>query len=544
MLRAIPSDEPSTSVEVKKVEDAQRADEIPKEAGVSVEFESILYPGHMKSGKEPRDAPEFFHDLNLDQIVQSITAEWQEYDLGPFFYFKLDDLATITYRQEIMKDLQSESLMQAVRAFGQKMRSVRELLTQMGKLHYRYEKERWFVRAVQAYGLAVEEFARALSTLEFCSDGMRTFHEYLAGYAVSDAYRSLVVEAGEVIKGLSAIQYTLLIRGLTVTVRNYDAEPDYSAEVEHTFEKFRRGAVKDYRAKFSSWVGLNHIEAQVLDQVALLNPAAFGALDGFWSGHQDYLDPVLSRFDREIHFYVSYLSYIARFRQAGLSLCYPSLSRDNEIVSRESFDLALAGKLIKEQKQIVCNDFELHGSERVLVVSGPNNGGKTTLARTFGQLHYLACLGCQVPGTEAKLLFFDRLFTHFERAEDIRNLRGKLQDDLVRIHRILQNATPDSLVIMNEIFSSTTLKDAVYLGRKVFESISRLDLVAVCVTFLDELAAFDFKTVSMVSTVDPDDVSIRTYKLERRPADGLSYALAIAQKYGVTFERLKKRVMP
>lgn len=86
-----------------------------------------------------------------------------------------------------------------------------------------------------------------------------------------------------------------------------------------------------------------------------------------------------------------------------------------------------------------------------------------------------------MPGREARTHLLDRLFTHFEKEEDLQDLRGKLEDDLVRIHEILQLATPRSIVIMNEVFTSTTVADALFLGTKTIEQLMQLNALCVYV---------------------------------------------------------------
>jgi DNA mismatch repair protein MutS len=414
------------------------------------------------------------------------------------------------------------------------MRTVRKQLAQADKLHYIYQQERWFLDAVAGYCNAVTALLHDLSLVDLQARGWLAFRAYVTDYVHSSRFTSLLTETQQLQGDLSTVKYCLRIKGSAITVRTYEGEADYSTQVEDTFAKFKQGSVKDYLVRFADWPDMNHIEAYILDYVAKLHPDVFSRLD-----------ETIVIFDREIQFYLAYLEYIARLKRAGLPFCYPRVSpTSKEVSTEEAFDLALANKLIQEHVPIVCNDFFLQGQERVFVVTGPNQGGKTTFARTFGQVHYLASIGCPVPGRHAQLFLFDRLFTHFEKEETIANLRGKLQDDLFRMHQTLRQATPNSLIIMNEVFNSTTFQDALFLSKEIMEKILQLDALGVCVTFLDELTTLSEKTVSMTSTVVPDHPAVRTYKIVRKPADGLAYAIAIAEKYRLTYESLKERLTP
>jgi hypothetical protein len=509
-------------------------------------FRSILFDEpKISTAVDGQEAPECFADLNLDQIVASITAGREEYNLKPFFYVPLGRVEAIHYRHDILRDLEKQALLEHIRSFAQKMRAMREHLAQADKLHYPCQKQRWFLESADVYCNAVGCLAHDLTLVDLRSRGFLALGEYLTRYTKSPAFASLVAETQKLKADLSGVRYCLHIKGKRIRVGRYDSEPDYGADVLRTFEKFKQGAAKEHRFGFDSGPDMNHVEAAVLDLVARLYPQVFSSLDQYCRRHHDYLDEVLGDFDREVQFYVACIEHVERFKPAGLPFCYPTVGdRSKEVCGREVFDLALADKLAQEGTPVVTNDFYLKDPERVFVVSGANQGGKTTFARTFGQLHWLAGLGCPVPGREAGLFLCDGLFTHFEREEDLRNLSGKLEDDLLRIQRILERATPNSILIMNECFSSTTLSDALFLSKQLMERIIQRDMLCVSVTFLDELASLSDSSVSMVATVDPRAPALRTFKIIRQPADGLAYATAIAERYRLTYESVKERIAP
>lgn len=507
-------------------------------------FRSVLFPGvsgDIRTGAV--EAPDFFTDLNLDQTIAAITAGREEYDLRPLFHTTLREPDAVHYRQEVMQDVERPSVSEPIRSFAAKMQTVRKCIAEVDKAHYRLQGGRWFLDAVLTYCDAIDDLQQNLSSLALNSTGMSAFGDYLTEYAASDPFQSLFAEARRLQRDLAKIRYCINIKGSRVIVRKYGGEDDYSTEIKDVFARFRNRAVKSRLVEHARTLDMNHIEARILELVALLYQDVFASLDNFCERGQNFIDQTMKSFDREIQFYISYLEYTASCRRAGLSFCYPEVSDvGKDVFDRDGFDLALAYKLVSAGSPVVTNSFHLSGPERTIVVSGPNQGGKTTFARTFGQLHYLAGLGLPVPGTAARLFLFDRLFTHFERGESPCDLRGKLQDDLIRIHTIIRAATSSSIIVVNEIFSSTTLNDAVLLGKEIVRRIAGLDCLCICVTFLDELASLNEKTVSMVSTVVPENPAQRTFKLVRKPADGRAYAIAIAAKYRLTYDCLRERL--
>jgi len=510
---------------------------------------SILFEREESGAHEAQSEPRCFHDLHLDQIVSAITTGREAYRLEPFFRTPLQEVRSITYRHEVFRDLENVTLWAHIASFASSMRAVREALAHSEKAYYPLQKQRWFLDSVSVYCEALAELLWRLSEARPRSGGLLAFGEYLGEYLGSSSFVSMRTEAQRLSAALAAVDYDLFIEGSRIELRPHESAPDYGAEVSRTFAKFAQRAAHAHEFRFHHHPEMNHVEAAILDRVALLFPRPFADLAAFWKYHDAAFDPVIQRFDREVQFYCAYREYMTRMHSAGGGFCYPEMTeRSKEVRAEAMFDLALAGVLGMGSPQrpggkvLITNDFHLEGAERVLVVTGANQGGKTTFARAFGQLHYLAALGCPIPARAARLLLFDELYTHFEREESAESLVGKLEDELLRMREVLQAATPRSILIMNETFGSTTLEDARFLGKAVLREIIAKDMLCVCVTFVDELASFDAATVSMVAGVDPNDPAVRTFRIMRELANGVAYALAIARKYGLTGEQVRARI--
>ncbi len=511
-------------------------------------FVSILYPSEESRGVTLRtEEPAFFRDLHLSELISRIAKIRDGADLSAYYYTMCADPEVIRYRQDILKDLEEPSFNKAVSDFTRQVFRVRQFLKSFHEEHFRPEslsghplEQGKFLNTAVRYCGAISEMCRFFADVPPRSEGFRRFSVFLRKYTETERYRRFSEITASLRKAMDGVDYCLQIRGNTVRVEKYAGQEDYSASITALFEKFRQGDVKNYRHRLNPGPYNDETEEGILNLLAGLYPREFKTLDTFCREWFDFDEPLLLDFSNEVQFYLRWLEFIHPLEQCRLHFCLPVIRTDKRhLSSAAGFDLALADQIFG---RTVPNDFELDAPERLIVITGPNQGGKTTFTRAFGQMHYLAAIGLSVPGKHAELFLCSKILTHFEREEDLSSENGKLRDDLIRLRSLLDQADEASLVLINEIFASTTTDDALELGNLMMRELIRSGSLGIIVTFLDELATFSPETVSMMSLVTEDDSRTRTFKVRRKAPDGLAYALQIAARHGLTEAQLKGRL--
>lgn len=514
-------------------------------------YYSCLFPSREQVPKEfTSQMPAFFKDLNLDQITLCAMEDYQKFDIAKHYYTILCDEETILYRQDAMRELEREEVLTAAKQLCEIVVAVSRLLPKLetslqgqGPMENNSMTKGSFLNAAVKYIVALQNFAEKAKELDMRSAALHGFAEYLEQLFQTPNWKEFLEHTSRVRKAFDEANYCLLIKNTTIRLRKYEGQEAEGEYVRHLFDKFAQGATQEYGHKPNENAIAYHVESAILELLAKMYPDEFKDLSALCRNHSHFLDETVERFALEMQFYFSYIDYIAPIRRSGMLFCYPKFVPHAERVEAvECFDLALAHNRLADMQMPVTNGFYLDAPERIIVVTGPNQGGKTTFARSVGQLVLLSRIGLCVPGTSAALWPITSVFTHFEKEENVENGAGKLMDDLVRIKPMLEQADENSLLIVNEIFASTTLDDATAISRRVMKKLVDIGAMAVWVTFIDEMASFGPETVSMMSTVESDCEEVRTFHIERREADGLAHAMYIARKHGLTYEQLKGRL--
>jgi DNA mismatch repair ATPase MutS len=263
----------------------------------------------------------------------------------------------------------------------------------------------------------------------------------------------------------------------------------------------------------------------------------------------------------ELAFYLGAARLVEHLRAAGLPVCRPEIApvEERACAIEGAYNVNLALRLIaREPKRIpdlrravITNDVTFGPEGRIFVLTGPNQGGKTTFTQAIGLAQMLAQAGLYVPGTRARLSPVDNIYTHFPMQERPETEAGRLGEEAQRLSDLFSHATPHSLILLNESLASTSPGESLYLARDIVRILRRLGARAIYATHLHDLAAGvddlnaetpgDSTIVSLVSLAREEDGEVRqTYRIVPGPPRGLSYAREIAAHYGISYEQLER----
>src|SRR5262249_18692756 len=150
----------------------------------------------------------------------------------------------------------------------------------------------------------------------------------------------------------------------------------------------------------------------------------------------------------------------------------------------------LEDNLRSQNHSISPVSFDLDGTRRILIISGPNAGGKTVVLKTVGLLALMAQSGMPVPADEATLPVFDRILADIGDQQSIVNHLSTFSAHVLAVKSMLESATPRSLILLDEIGSSTEPGEGAALARSVLERFRTIGALAIATTHYNKLKIY------------------------------------------------------
>lgn len=220
----------------------------------------------------------------------------------------------------------------------------------------------------------------------------------------------------------------------------------------------------------------------------------------------------------------------------------PDISSGNEFFGTGVYDIALVWKNADRDYKVVPNNFQWGSKPSFFVVTGPNQGGKTTFARSMGQAVYFSIMGMPANAETLTVPFFKGISTHFEAEEKIQSNSGKLKEEINRLIPMMKNKNNHQFVILNELFTTATTNDALIMGRKVMQYFLGRKCYGIYVTHIQELAEEEEQIISLVAQVGDGVDRKRTYRMVHMKAQGYGYPEQLLEQFQLSYKDIIRRL--
>lgn len=248
----------------------------------------------------------------------------------------------------------------------------------------------------------------------------------------------------------------------------------------------------------------------------------------------------LSEILKEWQFVTACMKPLQELKENGFPLCVPTVSENDHIEGLYHPILALSAKT---KKDIINNNLDFSREERIYILTGPNQGGKSIYTQSVGLMYSMLHLGMLLPAEIAKVNIADEILIHFIDTSNRSYIHGRLSDECRKIHELNKLISERSIFLFDEALSSTNASEAVAISTEIISAYSEIGARGIWTTHFHELCRMADEytnkgnAIQNLSAQIEEDSHQRVFRIVRGDC-GQSYAIDIARKYELSKEEI------
>lgn len=482
---------------------------------------------------------EVVQDLNLD-IIFKFMARNDKYiykTVRAVMTDCLTEAGTILYRQAIMMDCieHYEAFLQLYALTSKAMEETDKFMESIRNASkVRLSNSISVLHSLELLGILVSHLEKVKEHTDqiedkFTSPGMRAFYDRLISdynYEFVEKIKSSIDEMNFLTSGGEITFSATVGQGL----KSKDIIINHLSREE--FKKRKQNSIATvlyYKLLKKNVILLE--DSQLANDVREMEAAGLAHIIKMYQNFIKELTAFFENLRFQLAFYIGCANLKIRLDQMHIHTSLPKLNNRklNLFQFRGLYDLSMA---IYTRSKPISNDMETQ-DRNLFVITGANQGGKSTYLRSIGIAQIMLQSGMFVPADYYCNRVYDGIFSHFTRREDTAMNSGKLDEELKRMSRILDEVTPDTLVLLNESFATTTEREGSQIATDVVNALYENGTMIIMVTHLFEFTkaiyARKLKQAMFLSAERRPD-GTRTFKILEKEPERTSYGLDLYEK--------------
>ena len=539
----------------------------------------LMYPSeekkrqHLERGAAISKLPQdYITNLELEQLSRLICPEYALNAQRVFTQLSTDP-ETLNYRLDILEDFLNVPALEAVLYENVHKLYINEhvnvqklgLADSFFALNQRLESLKTFIECITK----CHEFCDK-NKQKFNSEALKGLAEYFASVYNSEYFDEVKRETDECLRLLAkgvksvtvGINFDDMMRPVEAMLLSVATDPiKKKGRFDWIFKHLDNSdrAIGRTHSLYNENGGTNDLEAPLFRELKEVNSEYISHLDTAIRAYFKKSTEDILTFENQMSFYIGAKRLVEAVRARGLEMCRPKYlpMEERRMNAKGVFDLSFYIQMVGSDPmgslkgKIITNDCRFDDDGRFFVLTGANNGGKTTYTRAIGIIQVFAQAGIYVPCTECEISPVDFIYTHFPKEEEVGLNTSRFTQECKQFKETVDTATRYSLLLLNESIQSTTPTECVYIATELTKIFRCVGVRGVYATHLLELARSldrlneevegDTKLVSLITTVDTSDDNRRLYRIERAAPQEFGYARTIYEKFGVSFEEVKRR---